>query len=59
MRCAFKKNFQKSKGSGEYSRWKDWHRHRKGLSIVSGEQWEVQFGFERARNMMEKVFQDG
>ena len=30
-------NFQKSKESGEYSRWKDWHRNRKGLRIGSGE----------------------
>lgn len=48
--CLQEENFQKGKGSDEYSRWKDWHRNRKGLSLVSGEQWEVQFGFVKGRS---------
>ena len=41
---------RRARRSGEYSRWKDWHRDRKALSIIPGEQWEVQFGCGQGQN---------
>lgn len=51
------REFPEEEQVSEYSKWKDWHRNEKTLSIIS--QQGVQFGFvkDRAGETI-KVFQD-
>lgn len=61
LRWVFKmrENCQKSRGSDKHSRWKDWHRNREALSIISGDQWGASLALTwTAGETTEKVLQD-